>query len=412
MRTRRRGLFGRAAAWATLTTLGPLLGACASAPPSPTNANTASPAPGPDKPATAEAPRPAPLEPTSASVPTRNLLASLREAPLATSPTDSSIKGDLASLPEGGKGDVRENYRAVAPATVIIRTPTGLGTGVIINHTGWILTNNHVIEGGEREDFRIKVSVEMGKLDKSGAMERSNKLITAYVHKADPVRDLAIIKLEGTHKDLPFIRPAPEDPAPGEPVASLGHAGSGLVWAIKDGEVAAVGKLSTHLSQLVGLECSTSEDSADSMCKRKKQMFEGLKKVLDHDKPLQVVQSTCPNWPGDSGGPLVNRANALVGLNSFGYGNQENRSTFHVHIFRNPRIFSGNSHATGRHRSRSVVRRRRKRDDRRRRSRRPLRRAPHRRPRRHGALFRSRSKLARDRNGQTRRRHALWQTIV
>jgi hypothetical protein len=93
-----------------------------------------------------------------------------------------------------------------------------------------------------------------------------------------------------------------------------------------------VGKLSTHLSQLVGLECGATESSDDSLCKRKKQMFEGLKKMLDHDKPLQVIQSTCPNWPGDSGGPLVNRANALVGLNSFGYGNQENRSTFHVHI--------------------------------------------------------------------------------
>lgn len=327
MRTRWGGLLGATALGLTL----PLIAACGSAPPPSTN--TAKPAPSPDKPAaTAEAPRLAPLEPTSTSVPTRDLLASLRDAPLATSPVNSSIKGDLASLPEGGKGDVRDNYRAVAPATVIIRTPGGMGTGVIINHTGWILTNNHVIEGGEREDFRIKVSVEMGKLDKSGAMERSNKLITAWVHKADPVRDLAIIKLEGSYRDLPSIRPAPEDPAPGEPVASLGHAGSGLVWAIKDGEVAAVGKLSTHLSQLVGLECGPGGDKDERMCQRKKQMFDGLKKVLDHDKPLQVIQSTCPNWPGDSGGPLVNRANALVGLNSFGYGNQENRSTFHVHI--------------------------------------------------------------------------------
>lgn len=331
MRTRRGGFLGTTAAWVTLAAFGPLLGACGSSPPAPTN--TAKPIPSPDKPtATAEAPRLAPLEPTRISVPTRDLLSSLRDAPLATSPVESSIKGDLASLPQGGKGDVRENYRAVAPATVIIRTPGGLGTGVIINHTGWILTNNHVIEGGEREDFRIKVSVEMGKLDKSGAMERSNKLITAYVHKADPVRDLAIIKLEGSYKDLPFIRPASEDPAPGEPVASLGHAGSGLVWAIKDGEVAAVGKLSTHLSQLVGLECGAGSDTDDSLCKRKKQMMDGLKKMLDHDKPLQVIQSTCPNWPGDSGGPLVNRANALVGLNSFGYGNAENRATFHVHI--------------------------------------------------------------------------------
>ncbi|HRI67168.1 MAG TPA: serine protease [Polyangium sp.] len=332
MRTRWGGLLSVTTAWTIFAAFGSILGACGGSPPPPSS--SAKPAAAPDKPAAiaAQPPKLAPLEPLHASVPTHDLLSSIREAPLATNPVNSSLKTELASLPEGGKGDVRENYRAVAPATVIIRTPTGLGTGVIINHTGWILTNNHVIEGGEREDFRIKVSVEMGKLDKSGAMERSNKLVTAYVHKADPVRDLAIIKLEGSYKDLPFIRPAPEDPAPGEPVASLGHAGSGLVWAIKDGEVAAVGKLSTHLSQLVGLECGPGEDSDKRLCERKKQMMDGLKKVLDHDKPLQVIQSTCPNWPGDSGGPLVNRANALVGLNSFGYGNQDNRSTFHVHI--------------------------------------------------------------------------------
>jgi S1-C subfamily serine protease len=266
----------------------------------------------------------------AAVIPSRELLDFIRRAPLAANTERASAKGGAASLPENGKGDVRENYRAVAPATVIIRTPEGLGTGVLIGPSGWILTNNHVIAGGEHEDFRIKVSVEMGTLDKSGAMERSNKLITAYVHKADPVRDLAIVKLDGNYKDLPYVRVAKNDPAPGEPVASLGHAGSGLVWAIKDGEVAAVGKLSTHLASLVGLECSPSEDSEG--CKRKHDAMEGLKKMLDHDKPLMVVQSTCPNWPGDSGGPLVNRANELVGLNSFGYGNSENRATYHVHV--------------------------------------------------------------------------------
>jgi Trypsin len=68
----------------------------------------------------------------------------------------------------------------------------------------------------------------------------------------------------------------------------------------------------------VGLECGAGTNSDEQICERKKQVMDGLKKVLDHDKPLQVIQSTCPNWPGDSGGPLVNRANELVGLNSFG----------------------------------------------------------------------------------------------
>ncbi len=323
------GRLGGSSGYVAAAVLGPLVSGCAGAAPAPATGESA-PAPV----AKAAAPdKPRAQEPSFARVPSRGMLDLLRRAELAPSPEAASTKSAMASLPAGGKGDVRENYRAVAPATVIIRTPTGLGTGVLVGPTGWILTNNHVIAGGEREDFRIKVSVELGKIDKSGAMERTEKPITAWVHKADPMRDLAIIKLEGTHKDLPFIRPAGKDPAPGEPVASLGHAGSGLVWAIKDGEVAAVGKLATHLSQLVSLECSGSESAGDDACpKRKQEMFEGLKKVLEHDKPLMVVQSTCPNWPGDSGGPLVNRGNELVGLNSFGYGNSENRATFHVHV--------------------------------------------------------------------------------
>ncbi|UQA60719.1 S1 family peptidase [Polyangium aurulentum] len=330
MNTRRIGWLGTSAGRVVMASLGLSLSAgCAGSAPAPADSSPQpvahKPSPAPAKAAASDAKSPAPT-----AIPNRALLSLLHRAPLAANPTRSSAKTAAASLPENGKGDVRENYRAIAPATVIIRTPNGMGTGVIIGPSGWILTNNHVIDGGEKEDFKIKVTVEMGTLDKSGGMERSGKLLTAYVHKADPVRDLAVIKLDGNHKDLPSVRLAKTDPAPGEPVASLGHAGSGLVWAIKDGEVAAVGKLSTHLSQLVALECSPTEN--ESGCKEKHQMFEGLKKMLDHDKPLMVVQSTCPNWPGDSGGPLVNRASELVGLNSFGYGSSENRSTFHVHV--------------------------------------------------------------------------------
>ncbi len=330
MYTRRIGWLGTSAGRIVMASLGLSLAAgCSGSAPAPAET---SPRPVAQKPspALAKAGASAAKAESPTPIPNRALLSLLHRAPLAANPNRSSAKSAAAALPENGKGDVRENYRAIAPATVIIRTPNGMGTGVIIGPSGWILTNNHVIDGGEKEDFKIKVTVEMGTLDKSGGMERSGKLLNAYVHKADPVRDLAIIKLEGNHKDLPSVRLAKTDPAPGEPVASLGHAGSGLVWAIKDGEVAAVGKLSTHLSQLVALECSPTED--ESGCKQKHEMFEGLKKMLDHDKPLMVVQSTCPNWPGDSGGPLVNRASELVGLNSFGYGSSENRSTFHVHV--------------------------------------------------------------------------------
>ncbi len=44
-----------------------------------------------------------------------------------------------------------ELYRAVAPATVIIRVAGGIGTGVVIDPAGWVLTNHHVVALGESQ---------------------------------------------------------------------------------------------------------------------------------------------------------------------------------------------------------------------------------------------------------------------
>src|SRR5690606_10314832 len=79
-----------------------------------------------------------------------------------------------------------EIYRAVAPATVIIRVGGGFGSGIVVHPDGWILTNHHVVASGEAEDFRFKAEVQLGHLDpRTGAMERDTKEYEAFVHKAD-----------------------------------------------------------------------------------------------------------------------------------------------------------------------------------------------------------------------------------
>src|SRR5439155_25001139 len=101
-------------------------------------------------------------------------------------------------------------------------------------------------------DFKRKVSVEVGALSAQGFMEKKPGGLTAWVLKSDPLVDLAVLKLEAPPTGLPAIEVSPTDPVPGEPVAALGHGGIGLLWAIRDGEVASVGKLATHLAQLAG----------------------------------------------------------------------------------------------------------------------------------------------------------------
>ncbi len=249
---------------------------------------------------------------------------------------DSKEVGEYPTRrPKEGKNDV---YKIVAPATVIVSTPRGYGSGVIYHKDGWILTNHHVIAHGKRVDFRQEVKIRLGHLSKSGVMEKDKKVYKAYVHKIDPMLDIAVVKLVDPPKNLSTVAIAGKDPTPGQKVWSLGHAGIGLIWAIKDGQIAAVGKLSTHLAQLLLIEDKDKAKSKKPMdsfrAKMMKKRMAEYKKFLEKKKPALVIQSTCAISQGDSGGPLVNGRGEIVGLNAFvrrvwGAGKESN---FHIHV--------------------------------------------------------------------------------
>lgn len=263
-----------------------------------------------------------------------------------TDPDGKEAKG-MAERPGGASvvgGPVKEVYRLVAPATVVVRSQRGYGSGIIYHPDGWILTNHHVVAHAWREDFRWKVKIALGRLSKSGVMERREKLYDAYVYKVDALLDLAVVKLVNPPKDLKAIAIAPKDPAPGEAVSALGHAGIGLAWAIKDGQISAVGKLSTHLTQLM-LDAAesakkqkeaagTHDPRSERLHKLQKKRISEYRKMLETKKPALVIQSTCDISQGDSGGPLVNRQSELVGLNAFvrSGGLAKKESNFHIHV--------------------------------------------------------------------------------
>jgi len=235
-------------------------------------------------------------------------------------------------------GDQVSVYRQVAPATVIISTPGGYGSGVIYHKDGWVLTNHHVIAHAAREDFRMKVNVSLGKLNASGVMERRTRTYEAHVHKQDPLRDLAVLKIIDPPADLKVVNIAAKDPPPGLQVWALGHAGIGLVWAVKGGQIAAVGKLSTHLAQLLLIDSQRAAAGkgplSGSLAKLKARRLEKMRKEMARQKPALVIQSTCDISQGDSGGPLVNAAGDLVGVNAFIRGSYGTRkeSNFHIHV--------------------------------------------------------------------------------
>lgn len=258
----------------------------------------------------------------------------LAKGPLPPAP--ATIKSAVASLGAGGaKADnaMAEAYKKVAPATVIVKTENGMGSGVIIDPAGWVLTNYHVIDGGKTEDFKIKATVEVGKMSPQGRMERVDKVYDAFVHKADPVRDMAVLKIVNAPKDLPSVKVAKADIPIGSPVMTVAHASIGFLWAVKGCQVSAVGEKAKDLAGLVAFDCkkkegnSPEEEVSAKQCDERKQMIHDM---ISSQQQGLVIQTDCAVTHGDSGGPLVNTAGELVGINQ-SIKFDKTTTSFHVH---------------------------------------------------------------------------------
>lgn len=144
------------------------------------------------------------------------------------------------------------------------RKTSSLGSGVIISDDGYIVTNNHVVEGADE----IIVTL----LD-------NNKEYKAKIIGADPKTDLAIIKIED--KNLKAIKIANSNELmEGDIVFAIGNP-FGVGGSITQGIVSALNKNNIGLNQ-----------------------YENF------------IQTDASINPGNSGGALVDSRGALVGINS------------------------------------------------------------------------------------------------
>jgi serine protease Do len=140
---------------------------------------------------------------------------------------------------------------------------SGLGSGVIVDKDGYILTNNHVIRGADE----IKVTL-------SDKREFRGKVIGT-----DQKTDLAVIKIDSNH--LPVIKIGNSDKLKtGETVFAIGNP-FGLSQTVTSGIVSATGRAN------VG--------------------------IADYE---DFIQTDAPINPGNSGGALVNIRGELIGINT------------------------------------------------------------------------------------------------
>ena len=140
----------------------------------------------------------------------------------------------------------------------------GLGSGVIIDSNGYILTNHHVIDGAEQ----IKVDLNDG------------RSLDARLVGADPPSDLAVLKVEAS--GLPVLVLGDSDRARvGDVVLALGNP-LGVGQTVTMGIISAKGRQT-------GLSNGSFED---------------------------FLQTDAPINRGNSGGALVNTSSELIGINS------------------------------------------------------------------------------------------------
>jgi len=170
-------------------------------------------------------------------------------------------------------------YQQVSPAVVFIsavsiasvhpgeRAGTVIGSGVLIDKEGLILTNSHVVFGRRA----ISVTLDNG------------YTTPAKVLGADPILDVAVLRI-----------PVPEA---GLPKATLG-----------DSDALQVGEEVIAIGNPMGLEQTLTRG-----------VISGIDRLLWEfplNLMLPLIQTDAAINPGNSGGPLVNRCGEVVGLTS------------------------------------------------------------------------------------------------
>jgi serine protease Do len=150
-----------------------------------------------------------------------------------------------------------------------------LGSGVIVDPDGYIITNAHVVEGAQR----IRVTLNRPLASSTSATGAGKLTFDAKLIGEHEDSDLALLKIDAS--GLPFL---PVDPT----------------RAVRQGE------LVIALGSPEGLENSVTMGVVSAVARQ-----------ADPDRAMVYIQTDAPINRGNSGGPLVDTDGYLVGINTF-----------------------------------------------------------------------------------------------
>jgi serine protease Do len=160
---------------------------------------------------------------------------------------------------------------------LVIGKQHAIGSGVIIDPEGYIVTNAHVLTGAQR----VRVVVPAPSVDTTPIRSlniRGNNVEARIIGVSDEI-DLAILKIEGSN--LPAL-----------PLARFGR--------LRQGELAFA------FGSPEGLRNSVTMGVVSAAARQP-----------DPDNPKIYIQTDAPINPGNSGGPLVNVDGEVIGINTF-----------------------------------------------------------------------------------------------
>ncbi|MCT7962734.1 trypsin-like peptidase domain-containing protein [Laspinema sp. D1] len=160
----------------------------------------------------------------------------------------------------------RQFFGSRLPTQPQERVERGTGSGFIMSNDGQILTNAHVVAGADTVEVTLK----------------DGRSFTGQVLGADPVTDVAVIKIEANELPTAVVGDS-EQLQPGE-------------WAIAIGN-----PLGLDNTVTVGIISGTGRSSSQ---------------VGVPDKRVNFIQTDAAINPGNSGGPLLNQRGEVIGMNT------------------------------------------------------------------------------------------------
>ena len=153
--------------------------------------------------------------------------------------------------------------KRVGPAVVLIRTSQGLGSGIVFDANGDVVTNNHVVDNAD--GFQVTLA--------NGRQYRA-RLVGSF-----PADDLAVLQINATG-----LHPA----------------------AFADSSRLQVGDVALAIGNPLGLQSSVTEG-----------IVSALGRTVNEDNGValpNVIQTSAPINPGNSGGALVDLEGRVIGI--------------------------------------------------------------------------------------------------